>query len=92
MFAVQGAERGGYCATTGQSQDNRIWSHSTKQTFFTSSSGIRNLGFSVASGVWDICPPFTTSRLGIMVHEVAHQWGIPDVLKGDGKVSTVMGQ
>jgi hypothetical protein len=92
MFAVQGAERGGYCATTGQSQDKRMWSHRTKQTFFTSSSGIRNLGFSVASGVWDICHPFTTSRLGIMVHEVAHQWGIPAVLKGGGKGSNVMGQ
>lgn len=73
-----GAEKNGNCRGTQKAPADRIWSHNTRQQFFRSESGIRNYGFSVASGVWSDCPlggsQWEVAHLGIFVHEIAHQW------------------
>lgn len=69
------------------SYTDRIWSYSTRQTFFNSSDGIQNYGYSVVAGVVDIdvtCPDYPPARLGVAVHELVHQWGLPDILSSAG--------
>jgi immune inhibitor A len=68
------AERSGNCGGTEKSPDDRIWSHSARGEFFHSGSGIQNYGFSVASGLWGDCPTGDIAHLGVLVHEMAHQW------------------
>ena len=69
------------------SYTDRIWSYSTRQSFFNSSDGIQNYGYSVVAGVVDIdvtCPNYPPARLGVAVHELVHQWGLPDILSSAG--------
>jgi hypothetical protein len=59
---------------TEKSPDDQIWSLSARGEFFHSGSGIQNYGLSVASGLWGDCPTGDIAHLGVLVHEMAHQW------------------
>lgn len=78
LWPGAGAEEGGGSGLDCEGVDytERIWSYNTRQTFFTSSGGIQNYGYSVVAGVVDIgvtCPNYPPTRLGVAVHELAHQ-------------------
>ena len=90
MHSGAAAETGGIDCETNKGSKDRIWSHATADTWFTSTTGIRNLRFYVASGLWDTCPPggawtkWANARIAVIAHECAHFLGLPDTYNTDG--------
>lgn len=76
MHSGSAAETGGTDCETGQGDAGRIWSHQTADTWFRSSTtGVRNYSFYVASAVWAVCPPggkgtkWDIARIAVIAHE-----------------------
>jgi M6 family metalloprotease-like protein len=90
MHSGAAAETGGIDCEANKGSNDRIWSHATADTWFTSTSGISNFRFYVASGVWDTCPPggagakWANARIAVIAHECAHFLGLPDTYNSDG--------
>jgi M6 family metalloprotease-like protein len=88
------AEISGDDCESDKGYTQRVWSHATAQTWYTSADGIRNYRFYVASGVWSACPSLGSgtkwgiARIAIIAHECAHFLGLPD-LYGSGNGSGV---
>jgi M6 family metalloprotease-like protein len=90
MHSGAAAETGGTDCETNKGSKDRIWSHATAQTWFTSTTGIRTNRFYVAAGVWATCPPggpgtkWDIARIAVIAHECAHFLGLPDTYNSDG--------
>ena len=76
---------------SGKTSTNRIWSHAMEQMWYKSSTtGVYNKHFYVASGVWGTCPPggannkWGIARIAVIAHECSHFLGLPDLYNPDG--------
>jgi len=77
-----GAEWGGTDAY-GTSYQNRIWSHRWAiQPAWVSNEGVRVFDYHISPGVWGTSGS-AIGRIGVIVHETGHFFGLPDLYDTD---------
>ena len=71
------------CGTTTQ-KESRIWSHKwTIPGYWTSQDHVRVGDYNLNAGLWGNCGN-EISRVGVIVHEISHFLGLPDLYDGTG--------
>eukprot|EP00978_Attheya_sp_CCMP212_P024574 scaffold77465_cov43-Attheya_sp.AAC.3 len=75
-------EFGGVDCQTGATPEERIWSHKTAlSNAFVGDGGVRVKDYHISAGLWAHCGAEPV-RLGVVVHETMHYFGLPDLYGG----------
>ena len=93
MFLTSGyAAEWGKSDCRGNPKEDRIWSHqwSLSGGGWTSSNGLVVRGYHLSSALWGTCGKEVT-RVGTLVHEIAHTIGLPDLYGESNGVGSYSG-
>lgn len=93
MFLTSGyAAEWGKTDCRGNPKEDRIWSHqwSLRGGGWTSSNGLVVRGYHLSSALWGTCGKEVT-RVGTLVHEIAHTIGLPDLYGESNGVGSYSG-
>lgn len=85
------AEFGGVDCYSGATITDRIWSHKWSFPAWRSAQGISVSSYNISSALWGTCGA-SISHAGVIIHEMAHMLGLPDLYDGSaGQVDNVIG-
>ncbi len=82
LHSGYGAEWGG-TDQYGTNYVNRMWSHKWEIPPWTSAEGVKVSDYNISPGLWGISGS-APGRIGVVVHELGHYFGLPDLYDTDG--------
>jgi len=82
LHSGYGAEWGG-TDQYGTGVNDRIWSHKWSIPVWTSAEGVKVSDYNISPGLWATSGS-SPGRIGVVVHELGHFFGLPDLYDTDG--------